>query len=134
MISIATHDDANTIDKSILIVDDDETMVDLLSTCFEMKGLTVFRAFDGMEGWNIFQKEPTNIVLTDIEMQGLDGSELASRIRNHSAYTIIAIMTGGHGDVGEKLVRDQIANFCFHKPFALSYVCKTLAGEIRIAR
>jgi DNA-binding response OmpR family regulator len=131
MIAIANHGDTNTSDKSILIVDDDEIIVDLLSTCFEKNGLKVLSADNGIEGWNVFQKERTDIVLTDIEMPGLNGDELASRIRKHSPYTIVAVMTGGHKDVGEKLVEDRIANYCFHKPFALSYVCKALAEKVQ---
>jgi DNA-binding response OmpR family regulator len=134
MITAATHDETNTIDKSILIIDDDEIIVDLLTTCFEMNGLKVFRAYNGIEGWSVFQKELPYIVLTDIEMPGIDGCELASRIRNHSPYRIVAIMTGGHGEVGENLVRDGIADYRFHKPFALSYVCKMLAEEVQIDR
>lgn len=131
MQTIANYGDTAKISKSILIVDDDEIIVETISTCFEIKGFKVFRANNGLEGWNVFQRELVDIVLTDIKMPGIDGSELASRIQNHSPSTKIAIMTGGHGDVGERLVRDGIANYCFHKPFALSYVCRTLTGEVQ---
>jgi DNA-binding response OmpR family regulator len=102
MISAATHDETNAIDQSILIIDDDEIIVDLLTTCFEMNGLKVFRAYNGLDGWSVFQRELPDIVLTDNEMPGIDGCELASRVRNHSPNTIVAIMTGGHGEAGEK--------------------------------
>jgi DNA-binding NtrC family response regulator len=133
MMPTASREDTRTGNKSILIVDDDEIIIDILSNCFVMNGIRVLKAGNGLDGWNIFQKELTDIVLTDIKMPGVDGSKLASRIKNHSPYTTVAVMTGGHRDVGEKLLKDGIADYCFHKPFALSYVCKMLSGEDRVA-
>jgi len=112
--------------QSVLIIDDDEMILELIAKGFKMYGLKVFKADNGIEGWKIFEKEHIDIVLTDVRMPGLNGIELSLRIRNQSPYTIIAVMTGGNDDVVTELLNDGTVNYLFTKPFALSYVCKSL--------
>ncbi len=50
-----SYDEKN---QSILIVDDDEMVLDILSKGFEMYGLNVFKAENGLDGWRLFQNKP----------------------------------------------------------------------------
>lgn len=76
--------------KSVLIVEDDEILLDWLCETFRLYGLNVFTADNGIDGWNLFDLEGIDIVLTDIQMPGLDVTEQSSRIRNKSPHTVIA--------------------------------------------
>lgn len=119
---------------SILIVDDDKMILDLLCDVFtKMYDLKVFKAENGLDGWEIFEKERTDIVLTDIWMPGIDGIELSKRIRNQSPDTKIAVMTGGDADIAKELLNVGTANFLFMKPFNVSSVCKSLIPEAKMA-
>ena len=115
--------------QSILIVDDEENILELLAEGFKLYGLNVIKAQDGLGAWQHFKSGSIDIVLTDIRMPGLNGIELSSRIRNHSPNTIIAVMTGGDAEIGKKLLNDGLADYFFTKPFAISSVCKTLLME-----
>jgi DNA-binding response OmpR family regulator len=119
--------------QSILIVDDNEMVLDLLSKGFEMYGLNVFKAGNGFEGLRIFEKERIDIVLTDIQMPDLNGIELSLRIRNQSPSITLALMTGGEGETAIKLLNDGTAKYLFKKPFAISYVCQSLLAETPMA-
>ena len=130
---LANQSMATKITKSVLIIDDEEMILELLVKGFKMYGLKVFEANDGNEGWKIFEKEHVDIVLTDIRMPGLDGIELSLRIRNQSPNIIIALMTGSDGDVATELLNDGTVNYLFKKPFALSYVCKSLVTAAQMA-
>jgi DNA-binding response OmpR family regulator len=115
--------------KSILIVDDDRIIVELLSVIFKKYGFMVFNAEDGLEAWNIFNNENIDVVLTDIRMPGLDGKELSYRIRNQSPFTKIAVMTGEESDVGAEILNDGTVDYFFLKPFDIKNVCEIFMAE-----
>lgn len=115
--------------QSILVVDDDGMIVDLLSQWLERHGAKVFRAENGLDAWNLFNNEKIDCVLTDIQMPGLDGKELSHRIRSRSPFIKIAVMSGGETDIARELLKDGTANCFFPKPFDLKNVCKSLIEE-----
>lgn len=112
--------------RSILIVDDDTLILQILSKAFTLLGFNVFSAENGLEALELFQKKPTDVVLTDIKMPGLDGAQMACRIRDLSPCTTIAIMTGGQLDTCNKLVQQGIVSHCFAKPFTIKSICQAL--------
>jgi CheY-like chemotaxis protein len=112
--------------RTILIVDDDQMIVDLLACGFERYGVKVFKAENGDDAWNLFNRETIDTVITDIQMPGLNGKELSRRIRNQSSLTIIAVMTGGEIDVARELLQDGTVNYFFHKPFDLNHLFKSV--------
>ena len=107
------------IQQSILIADDDKTIVELLTQVFRRYGLTVFHADNGLDAWKLFTRQPTDFVLTDIKMPGLDGGELSRRIRRQCPLIRIGVMTGGDRDVATQLLNEGTADYYFDKPFNL---------------
>lgn len=119
--------------QSILIVDDNKIFLELLVVVFQMYGLKVYKADNGFKAWELFKNETIDIVLTDIQMPGLDGAELSCWIRDQSPHKKIAVMTGGDADVALQLLNKGIANYFFSKPFSLRFVCKSLLAEAQVA-
>jgi DNA-binding response OmpR family regulator len=115
-------------------VDDDTTLLELLCEAFKIYGLRVFTAENGIDGWHLFNRERIDIVLTDLDMPGINGAELSNRIRGISPGTIISVITGGDPETGDELLESGTADFFFEKPFALSYVCKTLLSMVQTVR
>lgn len=116
------------VNKTILIIDDDTSILDVLAIAFRLQGYKVFTAENGTAGLDIFDKEKIDIVLTDIRMPGLSGEELATRIRKESPHTKLAMMTGGDSEIGSNLIKTGTADHFFLKPFSLRHVCKTLSS------
>ncbi|HBI14232.1 MAG TPA: hybrid sensor histidine kinase/response regulator [Desulfobulbaceae bacterium] len=67
----------------ILLVEDDETVLDLVSTTLKISGYTVIEAHNGREALKICEEKGHDIklLITDVIMPGLDGSELAQSIK-----------------------------------------------------
>jgi DNA-binding response OmpR family regulator len=68
--------------EKILIVDDDETMVNLLATILEIEGFTAWKALDGQSALDLISRELPDLVLLDIMMPGIDGFEVLARLRS----------------------------------------------------
>src|SRR5579863_10425392 len=57
-------------------------------------GYGVETALSGEEAWELFQKNPFDIVVTDLRMGGIDGLELIRRIHGTDAPTRIILLSG----------------------------------------
>jgi two-component system, NtrC family, sensor kinase len=82
----------------ILIIDDEEANVRVLSMSLRSDGYDVVTAYSGEEGVEVFKKESPGIVLTDIRMPGIDGLEVLRQIKKTDSDTEVIIITG-HGDI-----------------------------------
>jgi two-component system alkaline phosphatase synthesis response regulator PhoP/two-component system response regulator VicR len=67
--------------EKILIVDDDATMVNLLSTILEIDGFETQRALSGKEAFEVLAAGVPDMVLLDIMMPEMDGFEVLARLR-----------------------------------------------------
>lgn len=107
----------------ILIIDDDDMFRDMLKSMIEKNGYDVVSASDGKEGMDLYRKEPTDLIITDIIMPNKEGVELIFEFeRDFPDAKIIAISGGGKGSAGGYL--DAVSNipnvkFAFQKPFPM---------------
>ena len=90
----------------VLVIDDDEEHRTLVRHMLVGEGHQVDEALDGAEGLRLFGKSPPDLVLTDINMPGLDGHEVITAIRVlHPEVPIIAVSGGGAIAKDELLVK-----------------------------
>ncbi len=67
--------------RTILIADDEEFIVDLLATLLEDEQYRVLRAYDGEEALQAVHRDRPNLIITDVMMPKLTGTDLARRVR-----------------------------------------------------
>jgi diguanylate cyclase (GGDEF)-like protein len=80
---------------NILIVDDEPGTRLMVAATVERLGHSVVQAVDGRDGWRSFEAADPDVVITDWAMPGMDGTELAARIRGvEGSYTYIMVLTG----------------------------------------
>jgi diguanylate cyclase (GGDEF)-like protein len=81
---------------NILIVDDEPGTRLTVTAAVERLGHRAAQAADGVEAWTAFQRDRPQVVITDWDMPGIDGTELARRIRadNEPTYTFVMVLTG----------------------------------------
>ena len=81
----------------ILIVDDDPALRRILVTQLARAGHEVREAADGQSAWELLQREPIRLIVTDWMMPVMDGPELIRRVRgatvDMSGYTYIILLT-----------------------------------------
>lgn len=76
---------------SILIVDDDIEIADLVEIHLIAEGYQVHKAYSGKEALEILQKNEVHLIILDIMMPGVDGIHLCKQIREDSAIPIIML-------------------------------------------
>jgi len=114
--------------QTILIVEDDQQIRELLSAALRRTGYRVVTAEDGEGGWEAFEESKSNgsaidLLVADVVMPRLGGVELADKIQQTSPNTRVLFISGYRD-------RDTPADaVLLSKPF--SY--ETLVGEIREA-
>ena len=107
--------------RKILIVDDEEDILDLVSQTMTAQGYLVQTVTDGEKALQLLQKQSFDLIVSDWKMPGLNGQQLYERLlkENPAAAQHIIFMTG---DVlSEKTqadLRDQ-NKLCLGKPFSL---------------
>lgn len=77
-----------------LLVDDDSTMLDLLSTFMEHLGYETITAHDGDEGLTAFRSYQPDLVVSDIHMPNRNGLALLADIKDESPQTPVILITG----------------------------------------
>lgn len=77
--------------SSILVIDDDKEIAELVEIHLISDGYNVFKAYDAQEGLSILAKESIKLIILDIMMPGIDGLSLCKRIRKNSAIPIIML-------------------------------------------
>lgn len=78
--------------KRVLVIDDSPLIRKFHSNILTQIGLLVTTASDGSEGLELFFQRPFDLVLTDINMQGIDGYEVVRRIREDANFDGIPII------------------------------------------
>ncbi|MBU8910282.1 MAG: response regulator [Desulfobacterales bacterium] len=92
--------------NKILIVDDEEIIVRLLSMSLRSDGYETVTAHSGEQGLEVFKSEAPDIVVTDIKMPGMDGLELLKKIKEIDPEKEVIIVTG-HGDIDSTITALQ---------------------------
>lgn len=94
---------SNLFDKqSILLIDDDTSLLELLSMRLNAVGLTVKTATSGAEALGILPQYKPHLIITDLRMDEMDGMQLSKLIQqNHPTLPIIIITA--HGTIKEAI-------------------------------
>ncbi|MCM2286345.1 MAG: response regulator [Desulfobacula sp.] len=121
----------------ILIVDDEELIVRLLSMSLRSDGYQTVSAFSGEQGLEVFKAESPDIVVTDIKMPGMDGLELLKKIKEIDPEKEVIIVTG-HGDIDSTITALQYgASDFINKPVrdaALAIALERAKSKIAIRK
>lgn len=96
----------------ILLVDDEESIRNMMRMTLELDGYQVSMAEDGPKALAFFEEEKPDVVLLDVKMPGMDGIEVLSRIRATDPDTEVIMITGhGDMDMAVECLRREASNF-----------------------
>ena len=109
----------------ILVVDDNNVLLIVVSKMLSLLGYDVSSADSGANGLNVFRKSNFDLVLSDYDMPGMDGVAFACSVKRRSPRTRIVIMTGA----GRETVisrNSSAVDEVISKPFTLAEIGETI--------
>ena len=118
---------------NILVIDDDDTMVDLVRISLRRLGFSVTGASSGEEGLKVFGQVGPDLVTLDVLMPGMDGWEVCRRLRESSAVPIMFLTVMG---AEEHVVRglEEGADDFMAKPFDVTELRARVSALLRRGR
>lgn len=117
-------------EKTVLVADDHEGIVDILSTYLKKEGFHPIPSFDGEDALNKFWKYKPVLILLDIMMPKKDGLEVCKEIRKNSNTPIIMI-TAKNEDIDVIMGLDAGADDYVIKPFSPGAVMARVRAVLR---
>jgi two-component system, OmpR family, alkaline phosphatase synthesis response regulator PhoP len=120
-------------DKKILIVDDEDDILDLLSYNLKKEGYTVLTARNGKEGVQLATDELPDAIILDVMMPEMDGFEVCRIIRRNPITANIAVifLTAKSGEIDEIVGLELGADDYIQKPISPRVLLTRLKTHIR---
>jgi CheY-like chemotaxis protein len=112
----------------ILVVDDNQDAADILAEALRLLGHEIVVAADGVQALDIARAQPLEIAILDIGLPGMNGYELAQRLREiHGSIHLVAL--SGYGQERDRAASMQ-AGFARHltKPVELRALSEVIAS------
>jgi DNA-binding NtrC family response regulator len=107
----------NTTGIRVLVVDDDERQREALGEMVRSLGFAAVTASDGREALELHAEDPADLILTDLNMPGMDGFELLRNLEEHGDRTPTIVLTGfGSVEKAISVVLDLKAFWFLEKP------------------
>lgn len=116
--------------KTVLVVDDEVTIVELLKHHLELEGYNVLEANDGITGLETALNERPNLILLDIMLPKLDGLSVCKRIKN--VYNVpILMITAKDTEIDKILGLELGADDYVTKPFSTRELMARVKANLR---
>ena len=115
---------------TILIVDDDRSLLRALTISLNARGYQVVSASSGEEGLDLAAHRNPDLVLLDLGLPGIDGVEVLRGIRAWSSVPIV-VLSARHESVGKVEALDLGANDYITKPFGMDELLARIRVSLR---
>jgi CheY-like chemotaxis protein len=119
--------------RTILIVDDEFDIVDVLGDLLTAEGYQVVTASNGREGLVRLREAPVDLVLLDCMMPVVDGPEMLRLMREEQSIPKIPVIMMSAAEV-RRQVQDLGCSAFLKKPFDLNTLLETVARLVDEAR
>ncbi len=114
---------------TILIIDDDENIGNMLNEALKKEGYGVLRAYSGTEALMVLEKKRPDLALLDLMLPGLSGEEVLPKLKG---IPVIIVSAKTDIDHKVKLLYEGASDY-ITKPFVISELMARIAALIRLS-
>lgn len=117
-------------DKHVLLIDDEASIIKMATQILEKHGYAVTTFMDGNEAIEHFRQQPYqyDVVITDLIMPTIPGSEIASTISGINANVPIILSTGFSDKIGKSTCASWGVDRVINKPFTINELLAAIEG------
>lgn len=119
---------------TVLVVDDEQFIRQLLVRLIKREGHLVTEAGDGREALDMLRNSNVDIVISDIKMPNMDGWQLLEEIKKDYPDVSVILITAYAGDYTPEHAIEAGADYFITKPFKNVEIARTLTGLINKRR
>lgn len=109
-------------DKKILLVDDEKTILSVLEQVLKLEGYTPFASSDGVEALELILSQKIRVCFLDLRMPAMDGVELCRQIVASDPKARVYALSGFVDAYDEGNLREVGFVDYFHKPFNIEEI------------
>lgn len=117
--------------STILIVDDELSVLDLIAEALEAAGYTTITAVNGRGALDVIAGRTVDLLITDAHMPGIDGLELLMTARSRQIPLPAIVMSGYQSDLSDERWRDKGVAAFLSKPFTPMELRSAVIGALK---
>ncbi|NLW90404.1 MAG: response regulator transcription factor [Syntrophomonadaceae bacterium] len=118
----------------ILVVDDEESLVRLISYNLNKEGFVTLPAYDGDQALRLVKEENPDLIILDLMLPGKDGLEVCRRLRSDRISTPVIMLTARDEEVDKIVGLELGADDYVTKPFSVRELCARVKAVLRRGR
>ena len=115
-------------EKKLLVVDDDKSYLNALKIILTKMGYAAEVAAGSEEALKILEKEKFPLIITDLDMPGLDGVELCKQIRKIDSKSIVYALSGYIAEYDTENLEKSGFDGYLSKPAKIEVLKKAIEG------
>jgi len=122
--------------RTILVIEDDETMRSALKRIFETDGMNVKTAADGTQLSVVLDDNPIDLIILDVGLPWINGLELAKLLKEHEDLKHIPLIfvSGKTSEFDVKRGFEAGADDYIKKPFEIEHMKKTVHTLLKLSK
>ena len=118
--------------KKILIIEDDEALLKTLTTSLEIENFKVISSTDGEKGLQLACQEKIDLIVLDVVLPSLSGTEICRSLRTKGAMTPIIMLTGQKKEEIDRVLGLELgADDYITKPFGIKELIARIKAVLR---
>lgn len=130
MVAIMSDESGSGANKRLLIIEDDQELIDLLSMHLQSEGFQVVAAADGEAGLHAFQEGSFSLVILDWMLPSMSGLDVLREIRTQDTRTPVLMLTARNEEADKVLGLELGCDDYMTKPFSV----RELVARIKVLR
>ena len=117
--------------KTVLIVEDEQNIVDILSFNLSREGYDTLEAYDGLTGLQLALEQNPDLVLLDLMLPGMNGFDICTKIRQNGSSIPVIMLTAREEEADKVLGLELGADDYITKPFSMRELLARVKANIR---